>query len=233
MAIKIEKKIVNYKVNESAPHNRREEDRQLSIETMNEDVQRPESLTGTTYKMKPTNTDHALYITINDFVLNQGTVHEIRRPFEIFINSKSMEHFQWVVALTRVISATWRKGGDVTFMVDELKAVFDPNGGYYKKGGQYIPSLVAEFGMIIERHLIMIGLIKAQELNPHQKALIADKKAALATAGSNTVATQPTPTTGETLYPAHAEICKKCFTKSVIMQGGCNLCLNCSDSKCQ
>jgi hypothetical protein len=85
-------------------------------------------------------------VTINDIVLNEGTEHESRRPFEVFINSKNMDHFQWIVALTRIMSAVFRKGGDVTFLVEEMKAVFDPRGGYFKAGGVYMPSIVAEIG---------------------------------------------------------------------------------------
>ncbi|MBT8450160.1 MAG: NrdJb, partial [Gammaproteobacteria bacterium] len=96
-----------------------------AIEHMHEKVERPEMLIGSTYKIKPPVSDHAMYITINDIILNSDTEHEVRRPFEIFINSKSMEHFMWVLALTRVISAVFRKGGDITFLVEELKAVFD------------------------------------------------------------------------------------------------------------
>ena len=91
-------------------------------------------------KIKSPLVEHAMYVTINDIVLNAGSEHEQRRPFEIFINSKSMEHFQWIVALTRIMSAVFRKGGDVTFLVEEMKAVFDPKGGYFKAGGVYMPS---------------------------------------------------------------------------------------------
>jgi len=111
-------------------------------------------------------------------VLNQGTEYEMRRPFEIFINSKNMDHFQWIVALTRIMSAVFRKGGDVTFLVEELKAVFDPRGGYFKAGGVYMPSIVAELGAIIETHLKMIGLLLDPELDPEQRKLIAEKRAA-------------------------------------------------------
>ncbi|MCV5706806.1 hypothetical protein OFN27_26890, partial [Escherichia coli] len=95
---------------------------------------------GTTYKLKTPEhvSEHSLFITINDIILNEGTVHETRRPFEIFINSKSLEHYQWIVALTRIISAVFRKGGDVTFLVEELRSVFDPKGGYWNKG-KYVP----------------------------------------------------------------------------------------------
>jgi hypothetical protein len=119
-----------------------------------------------------------MYITINDIVLNAGTEFEMRRPFEIFINSKNMDHFQWIVALTRIMSAVFRKGGDVTFLVEELKAVFDPRGGYFKAGGVYMPSIVAELGNIIETHLTAIGLLKGAELSDAQKQLIAEKRAA-------------------------------------------------------
>lgn len=103
---------------------------------MHETVLRPERLMGTTYKLKTPEhvSEHSLFITINDIILNEGTVHETRRPFEIFINSKSLEHYQWIVALTRIISAVFRKGGDVTFLVEELRSVFDPKGGLLEQG---------------------------------------------------------------------------------------------------
>jgi len=111
-------------------------------------------------------------------VLNQGTEYELRRPFEIFINSKNMDHFQWIVALTRIMSAVFRKGGDVTFLVEELRAVFDPRGGYFKAGGVYMPSIVAELGAIIEQHLKSIGLMHDPEISAEQRKLISEKRAA-------------------------------------------------------
>jgi len=145
---------------------------------MHEKVERPDTLVGATYKIKSPLFEHALYVTINDIVLNMGTEYELRRPFEIFINSKNMDHFQWIVALTRIMSAVFRKGGDVTFLVEELKAVFDPRGGYFKAGGVYMPSIVAELGAIIEQHLKSIGLLHDPELDPEQRKLIAEKRAA-------------------------------------------------------
>ena len=124
--------------------------------------------------------EHALYVTINDIVLNAGSEHEHRRPFEIFINSKNMDHFQWIVALTRIMSAVFRKGGDVTFLVEEMKAVFDPRGGYFKAGGVYMPSLVAELGSIVEEHLKSIGMIQDPEMSDAQREMIAEKRAAYA-----------------------------------------------------
>ena len=102
---------------------------------MHELLERPDVLLGSTYKIRSPLVEHALYVTINDIVLNRGTADESRRPFEVFINSKNMDHFQWIVALTRILSAVFRKGGDVGFLVEEMQAVFDPRGGYFKPGG--------------------------------------------------------------------------------------------------
>ena len=148
MTIKIEKKIVSYNLvteedKAKALEAKIQEDNAKVIQ-LGEPLSRPDKLVGNTYKIKTPVTEHALYITINDVVMNEGTAQEHRRPFEIFINSKNMEHFQWIVALTRVMSAVFRKGGDVTFLVEELKSVFEPSGGYFKKGGKFVPSLVAE-----------------------------------------------------------------------------------------
>ncbi len=233
MAKKIEKRIVDFSVHQSdTPANEPEKQiEQESLESnvihMHESVARPEMLLGSTYKIKTPLSDHALYVTINDIVLNEGTEHEIRRPFEVFINSKNMTHFQWVVALTRVISAVFRKGGDVTFLVDELKAVFDPQGGYFKKGGQFMPSLVAEIGYAIESHMKMIGLLKEESLSPERQALINQKRRE---AESHTQETRKTNT--DASFPPNSELCQLCFTKAVVLLDGCMTCLNCGDSKC-
>ncbi|MFI3187447.1 MAG: NrdJb, partial [Methylococcaceae bacterium] len=151
MTHKISKKIISYKVlSKDDVEPVKQEVAQSTLESMNENLTRPEVLLGSTYKIKTPQSEHALYITINDMILNAGTAHEERRPYEIFINSKNMEHFQWVLALTRLISAVFRKGGDACFLVEEMKAVFDPHGGYFKKGGVFMPSLVAEIGYAIE-----------------------------------------------------------------------------------
>ncbi|OGI49316.1 MAG: NrdJb, partial [Candidatus Muproteobacteria bacterium RIFCSPHIGHO2_01_60_12] len=149
------------------------------------------------------------------------------RPFEIFINSKNMDHFQWVVALTRVISAVFRKGGDVTFLVEELHSVFDPRGGYFKKG-KYTPSLVADLGDVIERHLKSIGLIPTEEPDAARQQLIAEKRAELKkrAGATETAADEPCD------FPSDAQLCVKCSTKAVIKMDGCMTCLNCGDSKC-
>jgi len=188
MAVKIDKKIKGYSVvtpddkareaaAAKAPVTVAQDESPIdNIVHMHERIERPEVLIGSTYKIKSPLVEHAFYVTINDIVLNQGTEHELRRPFEIFINSKSMEHFQWIVALTRIMSAVFRKGGDVTFIVDEMKAVFDPKGGYFKAGGVYMPSLVAELGSIVEDHMKSIGLLHDPEMSAHQRALIAEKR---------------------------------------------------------
>ena len=122
-----------------------------------EGIERPTVLEGRTYKIKPGDSDHAMYVTVNDIVIDG-----VRYPFEVFINSRSMEHFQWVVALTRVISAVLRKGGNSTFLVEEMKSIFDPKGGYFRRG-RYVPSVVAEIGEVLEKHLIGLGLITRPE----------------------------------------------------------------------
>ena len=162
---KIEKKIVGYKVvtaQDVVAETAVQAD--SNIIQMHEKVSRPEALAGSTYKIKTPMSDHAMYLTINDIVLNEGTDHELRRPFEIFLNSKNMDQFQWIAALTRVISAVFRKGGDCTFLVEELKAIFDPQGGYFKSGGRFMPSLVAEIGWAIEDHLQKIGMMTKPEI---------------------------------------------------------------------
>ena len=151
-----------------------------NVVQMHERVERPERLIGSTYKIKTPLSDHALYVTINDIVLNPETPYEKQRPFEIFINSKNMDHFQWIVALTRIISAVFRKGGDVIFLVEELRSVFDPQGGYFKPGGKYTPSLVAEIGDAIESHMKMIGMIPDDPLDEQQKKMVLEKRRELA-----------------------------------------------------
>jgi len=206
---------------------------------MHERIERPDVLIGSTYKIKSPLVEHAMYVTINDIVLNAGTEHEHRRPFEVFINSKSMDHFQWIVALTRIMSAVFRKGGDVTFLVEEMKAVFDPKGGYFKAGGVYMPSLVAELGMIVEDHLKSIGMLHDPEMSEHQRALIAEKRRAYeqrskknSELGSADHAEDIEVTGDGASFPPTATMCHKCSTKALVLMDGCATCLNCGYSKC-
>ena len=264
MAVKIDKKIKGYsvltpedKAREAAPAvqggsiSRAEAESELpsaDIIQMHERIERPEVLIGSTYKIKSPLVEHAMYVTINDIVLNAGTEHELRRPFEIFINSKSMDHFQWIVALTRIMSAVFRKGGDVTFLVEEMKAVFDPRGGYFKAGGVYMPSLVAELGAIVEEHMKSIGLIHDPEMSAHQRAILAEKRKQYEERSKkNTevnpeqvVITGPVTSDAESIsvtgdgasFPPSASMCGKCNTKALVLMDGCATCLNCGYSKC-
>jgi hypothetical protein len=245
-AIKIDKKISKYRVQKPATAEEKaaaaaaevirlepqvemtkgKDGRSAKVVRMTEEVQRPEFLIGATYKIKTPVSDHAMYVTINDIVLNEGTPYEQRRPFEVFINSKNLDHFQWIVALTRIISAVFRKGGDVTFLVDELKAVFDPRGGYWQAGGKFMPSIIAELGYVIEKHLQMIGLLKKQELDQTVQKIIAEKKAEFEERSKQTDAFS------KSHFPEGAQLCAKCSTAAVVMMDGCMTCLNCGDSKC-
>ena len=171
-------------------------------------LDRPEALPGQTYKVRWPESDHAIYITLNDIVQDGR-----RRPFEVFINSKNMEHYAWTVALTRMISAVFRRGGDVSFVVEELKAVFDPRGGQWM-GGRYVPSLLAAIGEVIERHMIEIGFMPARG----QSGAVADtarKAVAVAVAGDS-----------------RFRQCPKCGQPSLLRQEGCDTCTSCDYSKC-
>ena len=277
MSVKIDKKIKGYTVvtpedkareaavvqGESISRAKAEAELPVAdIIHMHERIERPEVLIGSTYKIKSPLVEHAMYVTINDIVLNAGTEHELRRPFEIFVNSKSMEHFQWIVALTRIMSAVFRKGGDVTFLVDEMKAVFDPRGGYFKAGGVYMPSLVAELGAIVEEHMKSIGLIHDPEMSAHQRAILAEKRkqyedrakknsdvsvvpspapagegARRADEGASAVkspgSSEDIAVTGDgASFPPSATLCHKCSTKALVIMDGCATCLNCGYSKC-
>ncbi len=166
---------------------------------------RPEALEGHTYKLKWPGSSHAIYVTINDTVINGH-----RRPFEIFINSKNMEHFAWTVALTRMISAVFRRGGDVSFVVEELKAVFDPRGGAWVEG-RYIPSILAAIGGVIEQHLVRIGFIGGEGLG-----LKAD----------------PRDTRVQVAGGSRAASCPACGAFEMVMIEGCMTCRACGHSKC-
>ncbi|HYB08536.1 MAG TPA: adenosylcobalamin-dependent ribonucleoside-diphosphate reductase [Alphaproteobacteria bacterium] len=171
---------------------------------MTRPLDRPEALPGSTYKIRWVDSDHALYITINDIVRDGR-----RRPFEVFINSKNMEHYAWTVGLTRMISAVFRRGGDVSFVVEELKAVFDPRGGQWMDG-KYVPSLLAAIGEVIERHMIAIGFMP----NPKEaREEYLERKVV----GMPALALRQ---------------CPKCGQASLIRQEDCDVCTSCGHSKC-
>ena len=186
---------------------------------MTQPLSRPEELPGQTYKLKWPDSDHAIYITLNDIVQDGR-----RRPFEVFINSKNMEHYAWTVALTRMISAVFRRGGDVSFVVEELKAVFDPRGGQWMDG-RYVPSLLAAIGTVIERHMIDIGFMPTRERIGGTGAADQAIPQAMAVGESNAAGG-----TGLSAHPFRQ--CPKCGEAALIRQENCDVCTACGHSTC-
>ncbi|WP_170436401.1 adenosylcobalamin-dependent ribonucleoside-diphosphate reductase [Ruegeria arenilitoris] len=171
---------------------------------MSEPLDRPQSLEGSTYKLKWPDSEHAIYLTINDIVIGGR-----RRPFEVFINSKNMEHYAWTLALTRMISAVFRRGGDVSFVVEELKAVFDPRGGAWVQG-KYIPSILAAIGGVIEQHMIAIGFLEGEGMG-----LKSDPQAQVVN-----------------MDAPRGKACPSCGQYDMVMIEGCMTCRSCGHSKC-
>jgi ribonucleoside-diphosphate reductase alpha chain len=173
-------------------------------------VPRPQILEGTTYKIKTPLSSDALYITINDLIKDDGS----RRPYELFINTKNLQHFSWIVAMTRLISAVFRHDAAPTFLVQELKSIYDPNGGYFVDGG-YVPSLAADIGRIIEKHLTRIGIIVDDKKQPAKQV-------------------EATATTEKTngLDNENFMFCPSCNEKALVSQENCLKCLSCNYSKC-
>jgi len=167
-------------------------------------VERPEELPGKTYKLKTPLAEAALYVTVNDC---DG------KPFELFINSKDMQHYQWIVALTRVISAVLRHGGDSSFLIEELKSIQNPSGGYFK-GGKYVASLVAEIGGVLEKHLTDLGLYKKDDsLVEAAKAMVAEKSGKKEKGSGNS--------------------CPQCGEPNMVLMDGCLVCVTgCGFSRC-
>ncbi|MFV2051976.1 adenosylcobalamin-dependent ribonucleoside-diphosphate reductase [Aliiroseovarius sp. YM-037] len=186
---------------EAAP----EVDEGADVVYISEPLDRPAELEGNTYKLKWPDSEHAIYITVNDVVINGS-----RRPFEVFINSKNMEHFAWTVALTRMISAVFRRGGDVSFVVEELKAVFDPRGGAWMEG-KYIPSILAAIGGVIERHMIATGFIAGEGMG---------------------LKTDPTAQVVQIGAAPRGKSCPSCGQFDMRMVEGCMTCASCGHSKC-
>ena len=181
-----------------------EADTGADVVYISEPLSRPEALEGQTYKVKWPDSEHALYITVNDLLLNGH-----RRPFEVFINSKNMEHFAWTVALTRMISAVFRRGGDVSFVVEELKAVFDPRGGAWVDG-KYIPSILAAIGGVIEHHMVVTGFLSGEGMG-----LKSDPQAEVVN-----------------LEQSRGAACSSCGQFDLRMVEGCMTCGSCGYSKC-
>src|SRR5579885_1671762 len=210
---------------------------------MTQPLSRPEALPGRTYKLRWPESEHALYITLNDIVQDGR-----RRPFEVFINSKNMEHYAWTVALTRMISAVFRRGGDVSFVVEEMKAVFDPRGGAWMDG-KYVPSLLAAIGDVIERHMTDIGFLSMPG-RPHSDPYAAGPLVAAAggadtpaptssaNAGNPQITAMPSTGSASASSAASGRVsnymrqCPKCGSPSLIRQEGCDTCTSCDYSKC-
>ncbi len=176
---------------------------------------RPEALPGATYKLNWPESDHAIYITVNDVMVEDAPGRMTRRPFEVFINSKNMEHYAWTVALTRMISAVFRRGGDITFVVEELKAVFDPRGGQWMNG-RYVPSLLAAIGDVIARHMAEIGFLQQATEPKAPDSKVVSLKDAARDSGRD----------------KRFRACPKCGTFALVRQEGCDSCTSCGFSKC-
>lgn len=222
---KIDKKIVGYSVvakeaiTEMKAAVAPESEVKPNLEVMSSDWKRPHALPAQVYKIEkcPNSPDAAVYVTISNAVLNPGTEHETIVPAEIFINSKDVSHQQWITALTRTISAIFRKGGDVGFIVDELLGICDPGAGFLHRGVWH-PSLVSQVGRVIKEHLeglkerpLVESLRDYFEPKQIEKVKAADEVSS---------------------YPQNATICPKCNHKAAILMDGCATCLNCGDSKC-
>lgn len=191
------------------------------------DRKRPEVLLGSTYKLKIPIDDTNIYITINDILINEGTEFEERRPYEIFINSKNMQHYQWVIALTRIISLIFRSIDKVELLVEELKSVFDPHGGYHKGKGVFVNSIVADIGLTIEKHLKIIGYLK-DNMDENMREYIESKKKQYEELHKDKAMLKEE----NTGFPANATLCNKCGAKAVLKLDNCSTCINCSASSC-
>jgi len=187
-----------------APHDSQQGENSAEVVYMSEPLDRPQSLEGHTYKLKWPDSEHAIYLTINDIIISDH-----RRPFEVFINSKNMEHYAWTLALTRMISAVFRRGGDVSFVVEELKAVFDPRGGAWVQG-KYIPSILAAIGGVIETHMVKTGFLEGEGMG-----LKSDPQAEVVN-----------------LNAPRGKACPSCGQFDMQMIEGCMTCRSCGHSKC-
>ena len=202
--MKIKQKIVGWAVNKTT-------DDEGNTHEIREAVtlERPRVVEGRTYKISPAVTDSAMYITINDVIEDDGT----RRPVEMFINTKHVAHQQWITALTRMVSAIFRKPGPYLFVADELEQIYDPQGGYFE-GGKMMPSVVAHVAAVLREHFIWIGAMEAPALTPAQVEMIEEKKAVAIEKG------------------VKMQVCSKCHEEALIMMDGCMTCTSCGDSKC-
>lgn len=220
--VEITGKIIGVAIAKSSPEVNVSPEPVVTREQMGEKVKRPEVLAGRTYKVQVPETilKHALYVTINDIILNDGTEHASAQPFEIFLKSKDTQAFQWIQALSLLISAIFRKGGDVLFLINELKSVSDPNGGYFSaKAHGMMPSIVAHIGYTIEDHFKHLGLISVEKpvMDANLQAFVEQRKEEFVAGGGSL---------------ENATVCAKCHEKAVVRLDNCPTCTNCGDSKC-
>ena len=227
---KIDKKIVGYSVvakdaiAEMKAAVAPEEEVKLNLEVMSSDWKRPHNLPASVYKIEkcPNSPDAAVYVTISNVALNEGTKDESIVPAEIFINSKDVSHQQWITALTRTLSAIFRKGGDVEFIVDELLGICDPGAGFLQRGVWH-PSLVSQVGGVIKEHLEGLKGEKLEGFSDYEAQMSVYKQEYEQDSGDSD---------SNTDYPPNATICPKCNHKAAILMDGCSTCLACGDSKC-
>lgn len=187
-----------------------------NIVQMHEAIERDEKMIGATIKIKSPVLDHAIYVTVNHIVLNPGTANESIRPFEVFFNTKDSSNLQWMQALSLLMSAIFRKGGDFAFIIDELKGIHDPKGGVLLPGGVFVPSVLAHVGIKLEEHFYAIGAMKKAELSHEVQQLIDQKRAQAEEVGAL----------------ANAAQCPKCNEFKLVVMDGCQTCLSCGHSKC-
>lgn len=204
--IKIKGKIVGWKVTEDKVE---DEQGNKYVVSSPETLERPRVVDGRTYKINPAVTDSAMYITINDIIMEDGT----RRPLELFINTKHVAHQQWITALTRMVSAIFRKPGPYLFVIEELKQIFDPQGGYFAEQ-KMMPSVVAHVADVLQEHFEYIGALEKPQLSETQQLIIAEKKAEAADRG------------------IQMQQCEKCGEHAMILMDGCLTCTSCGHSKC-
>lgn len=202
--VKITSKIVGWAVNKTTDDKGNTHEVREAVT-----LERPRVVVGRTYKISPAVTDSAMYITINDVIEDDGQ----HRPVEMFINTKHVAHQQWITALTRMVSAIFRKPGPYLFVADELEQIYDPQGGYFE-GGKMMPSVVAHVAATLREHFIYIGAMEAPALTSAQVEMIEEKKAVAVAKG------------------VKMQLCPKCNEKALIMMDGCMTCTSCGDSKC-
>lgn len=187
-----------------------------NVVQMHESFERPEKISGVTIKVKNALVEHAIYLTVNHVILNEGTSHESVRPFEVFLNTKDAASSAYFATITRLLSAVFRKGGDFTFIIEELKSVHDARGGTFLPGGTFVNSIMHHIGIVLEQHLQAVGAIKLPPLAEEVRAAVEEKREAAKQSGAL----------------EKAAPCPKCQAKALIVMDGCEQCLECGHSKC-